>query len=72
MNGFSDTIVINYNIQNGRWKFFIGLLEYQRHCAHNHVSMFPYPLVRFLLEFLELPYEEKRYTSMEEWFGGDL
>jgi len=34
--------------------------------------MFPYPLVRFLLEFLELPYEEKRYTSMEEWFGGDL
>lgn len=27
--------------------------------------------IRFLLEYLEIPYEEKRYTDHEEWFNKD-
>jgi glutathione S-transferase len=27
--------------------------------------------VRYLLEFLGLPYEEKRYTDPAQWFGVD-
>ncbi|CAD8208970.1 unnamed protein product [Paramecium octaurelia] len=27
--------------------------------------------LRFFLEYIELPYEDKRYTNPEEWFGKD-
>ncbi|KAL4478035.1 hypothetical protein ABPG72_013474 [Tetrahymena utriculariae] len=27
--------------------------------------------IRYLLEYLEIPYEQKSYTSYEEWFGKD-
>jgi glutathione S-transferase len=33
---------------------------------HNH-----YFIVRFLLEYLGLPYENKKYSKPEEWFGKD-
>ncbi len=29
------------------------------------------PIVRFLLEFLGIPYEDRRYTSPQDWFGKD-
>lgn len=27
--------------------------------------------VRYVLEYLSIPYEEKRYTAFDQWFGAD-